>query len=400
MSQGCTALQKVSWVSSEPSSRAAKTSRPAVLSEDQSFDVNATSAPAGGGTVRVTPASGSLALLLQAGRRAASASVVGSRGPGRQRMSFYGETSPGSEGKSSDMLQSLASAHSAGDDGLAAPATPGNRAAGHVADTRVMPEKSQQNLLIERRERVAIVTVSRPDKLNALNVATLRGLDAAFEGLEDDADVGGVVITGAGARAFVAGADITELPAGDAAAGTALSRAGQSVFDRIERFCKPVVAAVNGFALGGGLELALACHVRLASDNARFGAPEVRLGVICGYGGTQRLPRLVGRGRALEMLLTGEPIDAQEALRIGLVNRVVSQAALLEESEALVRKMAANGPLALRRTLEAVRVGADMPMETAQAHEATLFGSLCLTDDMKEGTRAFIEKRPARFQGK
>jgi enoyl-CoA hydratase len=280
------------------------------------------------------------------------------------------------------------------------PATPGNRAAGLVADTRIMPEKSQEILLVERRDGVAVITINRPEKLNALDVATLRRLDSAFEALEGDVEVGGVVVTGAGVKAFVAGADISELPVGDAVAGTALSRAGQAVFDRIERCGKPVVAAVNGFALGGGLELALACHVRLASENARFGAPEVRLGLICGYGGTQRLPRLVGRGRALEMLLTGEPLDAQEAWRAGLVNRICPQAVLLEESEALARKMAANGPLALRRTLDAVRVGADMPLEAAQAHEAALFGSLCLTDDMKEGTRAFMEKRPARFHGK
>jgi len=298
------------------------------------------------------------------------------------------------------MLQSLASAHSARDGGLLTSATQGNRAAGLVADTGVMPEKNQRNLRVERRDRVAVVTVCRPDKLNALNGATLRELDAAFESFESDAGVGGVVVTGEGAKAFVAGADITELPAGDAAAGTALSQAGQAIFDRIESFGRPVVAAVNGFALGGGLELALACHVRLASENARFGAPEVKLGLMCGYGGTQRLPRVVGRGKALEMLLTGEPIDAHEALRVGLVTRVFAPAALLEESESLVRRMAANGPLALRRTLEAVRTGADMPLGAAQAREAALFGSLCVTDDMKEGTRAFIEKRPARFQGK
>ena len=273
-------------------------------------------------------------------------------------------------------------------------------AAGFVANTRFMPEKSQQNLLVERRDRVAVITVSRPDKLNALNAATLQQMDAAFDGLEGDAGIGGVVITGAGPKAFVAGADIAELPAGDVVAGMALARSGQAVFDRIERFGKPVIAAVNGFALGGGLELALACHVRVASDNALFGAPEVKLGLMCGYGGTQRLPRLVGRGRALEMLLTGEAIDAQDALRIGLVSRVVPQEVLLQEAESLVRTMAANGPLALRCTLEAVRAGADMPLEAAEAHEAALFASLCATDDMREGTRAFIEKRPARFQGK
>jgi enoyl-CoA hydratase len=263
-----------------------------------------------------------------------------------------------------------------------------------------MPEKNQENLLVERRDRVAVITVSRPDKLNALNAATLRQMDAALDVLRGDPEIGGVVITGAGPKAFVAGADIAELPAGDVVAGMALARTGQAVFDRIERSGKPVIAAVNGFALGGGLELALACHVRVASDNARFGAPEVKLGLMCGYGGTQRLPRLVGRGRALEMLLTGEAIDAQEALRIGLVSRVVPLATLVQDAESLARAMAANGPLAVRCTLDAVRAGADMPLAAGEAHEAALFASLCATDDMKEGTRAFLEKRPARFQGK
>jgi enoyl-CoA hydratase len=175
---------------------------------------------------------------------------------------------------------------------------------------------------------------------------------------------------------------------------------GQEVLDRVEGLGKPVVAAVNGFALGGGCELALACHVRVASENAKLGTPEVKLGVMCGYAGTQRLPRLVGRGRALEILLTGEMVEAQEALRIGLVNRVVPREELLAESEALLRKMLANGPLSLRHTLAAVNAGLQMPLAEAQYLEATLFGLICATEDMKEGMQAFLQKRPPKFQGK
>ncbi len=263
-----------------------------------------------------------------------------------------------------------------------------------------MAENRYPNLFVERRNRVAVVQINRPDKLNALNAALVGEIESVLTLLADDSDVGGLVVTGAGSRAFVAGADIAELPAGDPVAGRALARRGQRVFDRIEAFGKPVVAAVNGFALGGGCELALACHVRIAADSAKFGTPEIRLGLMCGYGGTQRLPRLVGRGRALEMLLTGEAIDAHEAFRIGLVNRVVPQGELLAEAEALVVRMIANGPLGLRLTLEAVHAGAAMPLEQAEAYEAALFGQLCATDDMKEGTRAFLEKRPPRFSGK
>jgi enoyl-CoA hydratase len=263
-----------------------------------------------------------------------------------------------------------------------------------------MPENAYQNVLVERRRRVAVVSLNRPDKLNALNGALIGELDAVFRVLALDADVAGVVVTGAGGRAFVAGADIAELPIGDPLAGAALSRRGQDVFAFIENLGKPVVAAVNGFALGGGCELALACHMRIASDNARFGTPEVKLGLMCGYGGTHRLPRLVGRGRALEMLLTGDPIDAHEALKVGLVSRVVPQDVLLPEAEALVGRMAANAPLSLQATLDAVRTGASMAPDQAAAHEAVLFGRLCATEDMREGTRAFLEKRPARFHGK
>jgi enoyl-CoA hydratase len=254
--------------------------------------------------------------------------------------------------------------------------------------------------LVAREEGIAVLTVSRPDKLNALNARTVEELDAAFAALGADAEVKGVILTGAGEKAFVAGADIGELARLAPAEARAAARKGQAVLARIERLPKPVVAAINGFALGGGCELALACHVRVASENARLGTPEVKLGLMCGYGGTQRLPRLVGRGRALELLLTGEMVDAQEALRIGLVNRVVPKERLLEEAEALLRKMLANAPVSLRYTLEAVAAGLEMPLEEAQNLEATLFGVLCSSEDREEGTKAFLEKRPARFKGK
>jgi enoyl-CoA hydratase len=257
-----------------------------------------------------------------------------------------------------------------------------------------------QNLLVETREGITFVTVNRPDKLNALNDATVAEIDAAFAAVAADPAVRGVILTGAGEKAFVAGADIAELATQSPVDGKERSIRGQRVLDRIERLGKPVIAAVNGFALGGGCELALACHVRIASENAKLGTPEVKLGIMCGYAGTQRLPRLVGKGRALEMLLTGEMVDAAEALRIGLVNRVVPREKLLAEAEGLMRKMLANGPVSLRFTLEAVNDGLETGFDEAERQEATLFGLICTTEDMKEGTQAFLEKRPARFQGK
>ena len=259
---------------------------------------------------------------------------------------------------------------------------------------------SYLNLAVESRDGVTFVTINRPDKLNALDDRTMDELDAVFTAIAADPQTRGVVLTGAGEKAFVAGADIAELATQSPVDGKERSVRGQRVLDRIERLGKPVVAAINGFALGGGCELAMACHVRIASENARLGTPEVKLGLLCGYGGTQRLPRLVGKGRALEMLLTGEMVDAPEALRIGLVNRVVPREKLREEAEALVRKMMANAPVSLRFVLEAVNDGLEMGLAEAQHQEATLFGLVCTTEDMKEGTRAFLEKRPAKFQGK
>jgi enoyl-CoA hydratase len=259
---------------------------------------------------------------------------------------------------------------------------------------------SYENLVLDVRDGIAVLTVNRPDKLNALNDRTMDELDAAFGALGADEAVRGVILTGAGEKAFVAGADIGELAAQSPVQGQDRSRRGQRVLDRIEGLGKPVIAAINGFALGGGCELALACHVRVAAEGARLGTPEVKLGIMCGYAGTQRLPRIVGKGRALEMLLTGEMVDAAEALRIGLVNRVVPREKLLEESLALLRKMLANGPVSLRFTLDAVNAGLEVPLAEGQAHEATLFGLICTTQDMKEGTRAFLEKRPPKFQGR
>jgi len=258
---------------------------------------------------------------------------------------------------------------------------------------------SYANLLVAIEDRIATVTVNRPDKLNALNDATIEELGRAIAALSGDAAVGGIIVTGAG-RAFVAGADIVELSLKSPEDARRLARRGQEVFARFERCPKPVIAAVNGFALGGGCELALACHVRLASEHAKFGQPEVKLGVIPGYGGTQRLPRLVGRGMALQLLLTGEIIDAAEAHRIGLVNRVVPRESLLETADTLARRMVRNAPLALRHALLAIDQGLEVDLEKGLLLEATLFGILCGTEDLREGMNAFLEKRKAAFRGK
>jgi enoyl-CoA hydratase/carnithine racemase len=257
-----------------------------------------------------------------------------------------------------------------------------------------------ETLLYERRDAVGYLTINRPDKLNALNRQVMLELDGCFHALRDDDAVRVVILTGAGERAFVAGADINELARLSATEGREFSRSGQEVFNLIENLGKPVIAAVNGFALGGGCELAMACTLCVASENARFGQPEVKLGILPGYAGTQRLARLVGKGRALELLLTGEAVTAQEAYRLGLVNQVVSQADLMNAAQALAQKILANAPLAIRFALEAVHHGLQMTLEEGQFLEATLFGLCCTTEDMKEGTRAFLEKRPAKFVGK
>jgi enoyl-CoA hydratase len=246
---------------------------------------------------------------------------------------------------------------------------------------------------------IARITINRPDKLNALNAIVIAELGDAVTRIETDSSVRGVIVTGAGSKAFVAGADINELMDQGPGGGQKRALVGQQVFRRLERCGKPVVAAVNGFALGGGCELAMACHLRVASENARFGQPEVKLGIAPGYGGTVRLPRLIGKARALELLLTGEMIDAEEARRIGLVNRVVPAERLLAESEGLLRSILANGPLALRACLEAVETGSDMTVDQALLLEAGYFGLLSATEDMREGTRAFTEKRKPAFKG-
>jgi enoyl-CoA hydratase len=257
-----------------------------------------------------------------------------------------------------------------------------------------------QFLEFQVADRIATITVNRPDKLNALNDATMTELGRAIDQARADSAVGGIILTGAG-RAFVAGADIAELRAKAPTDVYALARRGQEVFRRFETSPKPVVAAVNGFALGGGCELAMACHIRIASESAKFGQPEVKLGITPGYGGTQRLTRLIGRGRALQLLLTGEMIDAAEAFRLGLVNRVVPTGeAAVEAARAMLGQMLVNGPLALAQCIETVNRGAEISLEEALALEAAAFGMLAATDDMREGTSAFLEKRPAAFGGK
>lgn len=254
-------------------------------------------------------------------------------------------------------------------------------------------------VLVEARAEVALITVNRPDKLNALNAETVAELGRALERVAAEPGIRAVILTGAGEKSFVAGADIAELAKMTPIGGIDVSRQGQDTFRFLETMKKPVIAAVNGFALGGGLELALACHFRVASENAKFGLPEVKLGIIPGYGGTVRLPRVVGRGRALELILTGEMIDAQEAHRIGLINHVYPQAELLTQAEQLAKKMAANGPVAVALAIEAVDHGYHASTEDALRLEANLFGLLASTQDMREGMGAFLEKRKANFQG-
>ena len=257
-----------------------------------------------------------------------------------------------------------------------------------------------QTLLYAKRDGIAYVTINRPEKLNALNDQVMDDLAACFAGIRDDDEVRAAILTGAGEKAFVAGSDIGVLAVQTPVEGKARSVRGQRILDLIEGLGKPVIAAVNGYALGGGCELAMACTLRVAAESARFGQPEVKLGIIPGYAGSQRLPRLVGKGRALELILAGDPITAREAYRIGLANQVVPLADLMTACETLARKIMANGPVAVRFSLEAVNHGLEVSQEEGQFLEATLFGLICATDDMKEGTRAFLEKRPAKFTGK
>lgn len=250
--------------------------------------------------------------------------------------------------------------------------------------------------LEHNKNRVSLLTINRPEKLNALNSAVLNELDQLFHSLRNDDKTGAVIITGAGEKAFVAGADIKELSSLTKQQGENLSAAGQAVFNQIESFSKPVLALINGYALGGGAELAMACHIRIATDNALIGLPEVSLGLIPGYGGTQRLPNLVGKSKAMEMVLTGQPIKADEAYRIGMVNQVKSTDDALEFTIKLAEKMLKNGPVALEKAIEAIN---SVYSTNSYAKEATLFGQLCDTDDFREGTNAFLEKRNADFKG-
>jgi enoyl-CoA hydratase len=257
-----------------------------------------------------------------------------------------------------------------------------------------------ENLLYDKKQHIAYITVNRPRVLNALNRSTMEELRRAFTGAKDDLEVRVVILTGAGEKSFVAGADLNELNKFTPIEGKESTHIGQSVLDLIENLGKPVIACVNGFALGGGCELAMACTMRLASENAKLGQPEVTLGLIPGYGGTQRLPRLVGKGLAMQLLLTGAMISAEEAYRIGLVNEVVPSAELIPRAEAIARKIIDNAPLAVQYAMEAVNHGMEMPLKEGLYLEATLFGMICGTEDKNEGTAAFLEKRRANFKGR
>jgi enoyl-CoA hydratase len=257
-----------------------------------------------------------------------------------------------------------------------------------------------EHVLYEKSDRIATITINREAVLNALSAQTVGELDRVFEDAGRDQDVGVLIVTGAGEKSFVAGADIPELAKNDATSGTQFARRGQRVLRRLETMGKPSIAAVNGYALGGGCELAMACTIRIAAENARFGQPEVNLGVIPGYAGTQRLGRIVGRGMAMDLILTGRAVDAQEALRIGLVSQVVPRAELMEAARKTASLILGKGPLAVRAAMEAIDHGLNMSFEDGCMHEAALFGLICATEDMKEGTSAFVEKRKPKFKGK
>jgi len=257
-----------------------------------------------------------------------------------------------------------------------------------------------ESILLEKKNSIAYVTVNRPKVLNALNMATMEELRAAFTDIKSDPAIRVAILTGSGEKSFIAGADIGELAKHDVVNAKEYTHRGQSVLDLIENLGKPVIACIHGFALGGGCEIAMACTMRLASQNAKLGQPEVQLGILPGYGGTQRLPRLVGKGIAMQLVLTGEMISAEEAHRIGLVNEVTAPADLIPRAEAIAQKIIANAPLAIQYAMEAVNRGLELTLPDALYLEATLFAVCCATEDKKEGTAAFLEKRPARFKGK
>jgi len=257
-----------------------------------------------------------------------------------------------------------------------------------------------ENVLYEKKGPIAYVTINRPKVLNALNAKTISELRSAFEEARDDAEVRGVVFTGAGDKAFAAGADIGEMASDTPLTAEEKTRAGQALTDLIENLGKPVIAAVNGFALGGGCELSMASTIRIAAETARFGQPEVKIGVMPGYGGTQRLPRLIGKGRALQLILSGEIIDAQEAYRIGLVNEVVPAASLLGRAEAILNQFISNAPVGVKYSIEAVNKGLDTSLAEGLLLEASLFAICAGTEDKKEGTSAFLEKRAPKFRGR
>ncbi len=257
-----------------------------------------------------------------------------------------------------------------------------------------------ENIKTENRDGILWITIDRPKVLNALNAQTVREIGEAFARARDDEAVRCVIVSGGGEKAFVAGADINELAKMTPISGKETSEKGQNIFLQIERFPKPVIAAINGFALGGGCELALACHVRIASEKAQLGLPEVTLGIIPGYGGTQRMVRLLGKAKAFELICGGDRISAADAERIGLVNKVVPAEQLAAAAEEMAKKFMSRSPVAIRAAIEAINSGSDMPFEEGQVLEATLFGLLCSSEDMKEGMKAFLEKRPAKFPGR
>lgn len=263
-----------------------------------------------------------------------------------------------------------------------------------------LDELNLDNVRTENRDGILVVTIDRPKVLNALNAQTVEEIGQVFDAAREDSSVQAVIITGGGEKAFVAGADIGELAKKTPITGKETSERGQAILGRIERFPRIVIAAINGYALGGGCELALACHIRIAADSAKIGLPEVTLGIIPGYGGTQRAVRLLGKGRALELICTGDMISADEAARIGLVNRVVPAAELMETAEKMARTVASRGPLAVQAAIEAINSGAEMPQHEGEFLEATLFGLLCASEDTKEGMNAFLEKRKAEFRNR